>query len=243
MSERKVGLLLFFLTLALYLSLPNRNYSYDSVSYAWFIRSGYMLFHPHHLLYNPLGFLILRGLSSSGIQASPMAIMQVINSLVGALGVLLFFGIVHRLSEDRFISITFSLLLAFSFAYWYQSIENEVHIIPLVRLLYILSQMVSISLGDSQLTHSSLLRMGVVGSFAVLFHQLHLLFIPVAGFFIGNEVRQLRRGLRLFLWFWLPMPSWLGVRTSSLLGSLEPCLIGAAFSVGPPSTPRPIPEG
>ncbi len=181
--RRTAGAILFLAILGVYLALPNRNYCYDSVAYAWFIKSGRALFHPHHLLHSPLGFLLVRGLRFLGIPASPMVTMQTLNSLAGALGVWLFFRTLCRLCQNLFSAVVFSLLLGFSFTYWYNSIENEVMIIPLAILMYILLRLVALTSERQTAEPFFWMKLGIAGSLAVLFYEMHIV-LPIAVLFL-----------------------------------------------------------
>ena len=66
------------LALLVYLALPNRDYSFDAMSYAFAGKSGAELFHPLHLLYNPLGHLLYR---LFGGRVEALVLMRLVNSL------------------------------------------------------------------------------------------------------------------------------------------------------------------
>lgn len=85
---KKWGLPFFFLLI--YLLFPTNNSTVDGWGYAEEIKYGYNLFRSHHLLYNALGFVLLKALGLVGINADVLAFMKVLNA-VAAFGILLVF--------------------------------------------------------------------------------------------------------------------------------------------------------
>lgn len=126
-----------------------------------------------------------------------MVTMQILNSLAGALGVWLFFRTLCRLSQSLFSAVVFSFLLGFSFTYWYNSIENEVMVIPLSILLYILLRFVPLTLEERQAVRPSFwMKLGIAGSLAVLFYEMHIIFPIVVLFLIAGWERGLGRAAK-----------------------------------------------
>lgn len=62
---KKWGLPFFFLLV--YLLFPTNNSTVDGWGYAEEIKYGYNLFRSHHLLYNALGFVLLKALGLVGV--------------------------------------------------------------------------------------------------------------------------------------------------------------------------------
>src|SRR4249920_2825770 len=100
--DRQAGapVVLFLLTLAIYLTTLTQVHTFDALSYVTSVerKPWTEVFHPHHLAYGPLGILALhvgRTLGYTGGAALPM---QVVNALAGALGVALFYALVRRVT-------------------------------------------------------------------------------------------------------------------------------------------------
>ncbi len=102
----------------------------DGISYAAEIEGGGQLIHPHHLLYQLLGWLIWnvnKKLMEGDIRA--LTSLRLLSALSGAFGiVLLYFVLVRSTSRPR-ISAFFCIGLAFSRGYWFYSSSAET-IIP-----------------------------------------------------------------------------------------------------------------
>ena len=200
-SRRLIAsIIVFGLPLAIYLTLLNQNYGWDATMFILRIEDGSLgsLFHPHHLLYNPLGYILSKFLESIGLTPSTALIMQVLNSVFGALGVLIFFRILLKLSDRVELSAIFALLLAFSMAYWEYTIEVEVYIIPTVFLLIGLLLMVAyLSSGQEKPRHDLFLKLGLLTSVACLFHQMHILFCIVVIAFLVLTVKSGRQRIKM----------------------------------------------
>ena len=95
--------LLFFGTLGVYLLTRTHLNTFDAVAYANQIglaaETGKLwpLFHPHHLLFNALGFGVWRLAQALGYGGGPLAVNQTLNAMLGAWGVGLFYATLRRL--------------------------------------------------------------------------------------------------------------------------------------------------
>jgi len=200
---RLAGVLVFALPLAVYLAFANQNYGSDAVGYILLIREGTTasLFQPHHLLYNPLGYAVAQVLDGIGVSASTAWTMQVVNSIAGATGVLLFFKVLLKLSGRLGLSTVFTLLLAFSMAYWEYTVEVEVYVVPATFLLASLLLMLDYLSGEKRPGAGLFLTLGLLTSAACLFHEMHTLFVPVIVTFTLFTVKSIRqRALMLALY-------------------------------------------
>lgn len=176
----------FGVPLAIYLAFPNKNHNFDAVTFIMTIGGGDLSsqFHPHHLVYNALGFILREGLEGFGISISTITLMETVNSLVAATGVLLFFIILLKLSKKVTTSLIFALLFAFSIGLWHYAVEVEVYVCGLVFLISsLLLIIVSLAKGTEP-KPGMLIGLGVLGSLACLFHQMHILFVAVGCTFI-----------------------------------------------------------
>ncbi len=176
----------FGIPLAIYLAFPNRNHSHDALTFIIRIGTGDLIsqFHPHHLLYTVLGFVLREGLEGLGISISSITLMQTVNSVVAATGVLFFFIILLRLSKKVITALIFALLFAFSLGLWHYAVDAEVYVCGLVFLISsLLLIVVSLSQGTKP-KPGMLIGLGVLGGMACLFHQMHILFVAVGCTFI-----------------------------------------------------------
>lgn len=187
--QRFVPVLLFAMTLGLYLATLTQVHTFDALSYVTSVerKPWTAVFHPHHLGYGPLGALALalgRGLGLASGAALPM---QVINALAGAIGVALFYRVLLWVSGRMDVALAVTPLLAGSYAYWYYAVEIEVYTVATLFLISCLAIMVQP--GAPTPGRMALLAVAQVG--AVLFHQTNvLLSLPVLAWYLANRRSQ-----------------------------------------------------
>lgn len=188
---RFVPLLLFGMTLGLYLATLTHVHTFDALSYVTSVerKPWTEVFHPHHLGYGPLGALALALGRLFGYPGGAALPMQVVNSLAGALGVALFYRLALRVVGRVDLALAVALLLAGSYAYWYYAVEIEVYTVATLFLIICLLLMARP--GRLTLSHMALLGLAQAGT--VLFHQTNvLLSIPVLIWALARW--QARRG-------------------------------------------------
>lgn len=163
----------FLITLLYWFSAtPNLALAHDSAMYLAAIESGSLaeLLHPHHLLYKPLSVLWLTILRSSGLAVDGALGVAWFNGIAGGLCVGLIIVLLTRLGVSRPIAVLTALAVGLSFGLWFYSACVEVYIIPLALLLGTLL----VSLGKPSLGRAGLI--GLLHGFAMVFHQIHVLF-------------------------------------------------------------------
>jgi len=135
------AVLLWLVTLAFYLSHLPINHTYDGMVYASYVESptttAYQLFHPHHLLYNPLGRLFYQWGLSHGASWDGILALQCLDVLVGAFGLVLVFHLMVRLTGDRLIALFTASGLSLTYSYWYFSTTPAVRILASVTPLFV----------------------------------------------------------------------------------------------------------
>jgi len=189
----------FFVPLILYILTISDNLSVSSDSIDYIntmdnsLASGSVLFHPHHLLSQPVGVLWLAFLRSIGITSDSARIVPLLPAIIGSLTLCVFYLILrNRLGLSRILSLLGTALPAFSFAFWYYSGCVDVYNIPFLFLTLSFYLVTGDKLGAKQ----SIL-IGFITALAVIFHQVHILFVPVvvAAFYIRRRepVSFLRR--------------------------------------------------
>lgn len=164
----------------------------DPIDYASAAESTLYSSHsPFHLIYQPVGrlFYLLWGLF--GYQGGAMLPMQVLNALAGALGVALFYVVLNKIVEDRFIALATSLMLAFSYSYWRYSVEAMPYV-PMVLIL-VLSFVLMLRIPRINSRREALF-LGMANGLAVLFNVGCVLLLPSAGVAIWAR----RKGVRDF---------------------------------------------
>ena len=137
---RAQAALLFSALAALYWVTATHTNTFDAVAYANQIglaaQTGTVraLFHPHHLLFNALGYGVWRLARAGGYGGGPLIVLQRINAVVGAAGVTLAFLALRRLVPRR-IAWVATALLALSSGWWICATDGRVNMISAVLLL------------------------------------------------------------------------------------------------------------
>ncbi len=163
----------FVSSLVIYLFTLSHNLvaSHDSIGYINEIDHYQWLFHPHHLLYNPISILWLKLLRVLGFSSDSSLIVASLNSIFGAGSLVLLYHILRvRLKSDLFSSISTLILIGSSFGFWFYSDCVEVYIIPLFFLLAVLNLLLK-----SRLSTRDILLIAIFHGLGVLFHQIHVL--------------------------------------------------------------------
>ncbi len=173
-DNRFIYLIVFVVALIGYLLTLSHNLvaSHDSIGYYNQIERGEWLFHPHHLLYNPISILWLQFWRRIGLSGGGSIIVESLNAVFGAAGLaVLFFILRRRLKASVSAAISTILVIGSSFGFWFYSACVEVYLIPLFFLLAALAVLLKpkISLLDAFI-------IGVLHGIAILFHQIHVLF-------------------------------------------------------------------
>ena len=143
LSEKMVlGLVVFFVGLIFFTYLP-MNYDYDGTVFSQMLR--YSLAHgelmpslqSHHLLYFPLNYIIYRGLwRLAGYRVLEYFHLQLFSLAFGLAALVLVYLILRRLTSQRAIALGGTVLMAFSFGFWYYSVQAEVDMPALFFLLW-----------------------------------------------------------------------------------------------------------
>ena len=171
--------LLFLTVFILYILTPLERHTYDALVYASAARTALddpeMFFHPHHLLYNPLGHLVYRCLVLFGWEGGTLIPLQALNSLFGAACVALFYRWTARFTP-RPAALVFSILLAVAHAFWLYSVEVEVYVVAVLFLVWAATLM---DKDKARMSWKEGMKIGAIGGGAVLAHQTNVLFLPV----------------------------------------------------------------
>ena len=176
--------LLFVITLVVYWSTRTEANTFDAVSYANQIAHLYprtgdarWLFHPHHLLFNALGYFLWRLAQALGYSGGSLVVLQSFNATLGAAGVSVFYLTLRRLLQrSRWLPLLVSLGLAFSFGYWICATDGRVNMPSLFFLLCAFSVLCR-TMHVPQTRLAALV--GALSGGATLFHESAGLFVVV----------------------------------------------------------------
>jgi len=166
--------LLLLLPPLLYLVLPTRNFYWDGVAFAINIEKRLptaSLVHPSHLVYSLAGAWIYRLSEMVGIHTRALFILQAVNSVLAGLCVLLFHRCLRSRNVPTTLSVPAALAFGFSATWWKLATDANAYVPSIFFLLcaYVLIE-----------RRKSMVLAGFVQASALLFHELAILFLPVA---------------------------------------------------------------
>ncbi|WP_299756206.1 glycosyltransferase family 39 protein [uncultured Chloroflexus sp.] len=202
--SRWLALLLGVAFIALYLLTLTKVHTYDALSYILDVdrKPWPELFHPHHLLYGPLGALIRWLATGLGWQGSAELWLQVVNALAGAVGVVLIFLLGRAVTGSMMAALAAALSVGWSYAYWYYAVEVEVYTLAAVALTVALWLLAAIA---RQPRWQTAFWLGVAHGVAVLGHQTNALLVVPALVTLRLAVSNDRDRLRLNIAYLLPL--------------------------------------
>ncbi len=202
--------LLFFGTLIVYLLTRTHLNTFDAVAYANQIglahETGKLrpLFHPHHLLFNALGFGGWRLARLAGFTGGPLIVNQTLNAVEGAWGVGLFYALLRRVQPAGFAPVWIALGLAGSFGWWICATDGRVNMPSSILMLAAFSVWVRLRARPSVLEAA---LVGALAGLAVLLHESAGLFVFVGSVGVFTAASGQKRGALLLAYG----GSWVGV--------------------------------
>jgi len=175
---------LLILPLILYLILPTRNYYWDGVAIAVNIEkhaSLALILHPSHLIYALCGSWLYRCALALGIKTRALFLMQGANAVLGGLCVPLFYRALRGTGVTPSGRLAGALIFAFSATWWKFTTDADAYVPSIFFLLctYLL-------MADGR----HVILAGLAQAAAMLFHELAILFLPVAWIVLRGRRRQ-----------------------------------------------------
>jgi len=205
-TKKRLPLYLFLLILSLYLGFLSRMYSFDGILFAIWTELGikYTMFHPHHFLYCPLGFVILKlfrlfGYYTEGGYGAHL-IFQGLTAIFGALGILLFLILMKRVTKDFKIAFLSSLLLAFSYGYW----DFSIHILGVIpSCFFLIAALIFLQKSMTEHSASNYILMGLMHGIAILFYVSAVLVLPAILVALALSRKERRTKAKAILFYLL----------------------------------------
>lgn len=191
---------MFFGILASYLLLLTTNYYWDGIFFAQVIEDApglnASLLHPNHLLYNVVGYFAFRLARILAPQVRAVEVLQVTNCIISVMSACVLFRILRVCFKSLYLSVTLTLLFAFSATWWKFSTDADSYILSVFFLL-VSCYLILPSRKPKPFW------LAVCFSLSMLFHQLAIFFFPVAllGILMQTQDEPLRRRLGLVLKF------------------------------------------
>ncbi|HVE14618.1 MAG TPA: hypothetical protein VNI01_14580, partial [Elusimicrobiota bacterium] len=173
-AERWMGALVALSAFLFYLARPSGFYNFDGVACAIAVELGDFahLTHGNHLAYGVLGWAFHRLLLLLGFGGTALLSLQLLDTLLGAAGVGLFYGWLKEQKIPGPAALAASACLATSYAYWFWSLEAQVYMLGAVFLLLAARELFS--------ERPRPLLLGLLHAGAVLGHVGHVMFVPAA---------------------------------------------------------------
>ena len=191
--------LIVLLFAILYCMFLSNNPTTDSYAYAVSSLSGKDLIYPHHLLYTPLCYVIIRAFAFTGLEA--IKILQIFNVLLSCLSLLVLRKILKKVHNKESIVASVIMFCGSCYGFLRFAIDNEVYI------LFLLFSLLAIYYMQTFLAENSLkelIKLSVCLLLACLSFQMGiLLWVPTL--FILIYLRK-KRNLIVFLLISLVIP-------------------------------------
>jgi len=168
--------------LALYLAAPYRAYTSDALTYAEGVEMGSAarLLHPHHLLYNPICWLVYKAAGVFGYHGRALGPMHAVNAAAGAAAVCLMFYLLRRLGAGRAASLLGAALLAAAAGFWVAAASPGVYALAVAAALGALLAVARAAEGGAKAGAWA----GAAWAAAAFAHQLNLFLLPAALLFL-----------------------------------------------------------
>lgn len=177
-----ISYIFFLITLA-----NNFSASHDSINYLIGIVNGRNLFHPHHLLYHYYAYLWLILFKNIFPAVAEHYIIESFTAVWGSFILAicyLFFR--NRFNLSQSVSALAITLVAFSYGTWFYSVNIEVYAPPVFFILcclYIITK--------DEAVASDVWKVAILQSFAILFHQVNILFTLIVIYWLFRNRRKL----------------------------------------------------
>jgi hypothetical protein len=179
---------LFAAVLTLYLAFPTRDLYWDGAGFALVLDhpAWFRMIEPNHPIYIGFGWAV-HSLALTIVPAvRGLTLLQALNSLLGALSVVVVYGMATDLFEDEFDSALLAGIFAFSATWWKFATDANAYI-PSVLLLLIAGRLLLPG------REARPVAVALVHTCAMLFHELAVFFFVAAGVGIYLQSRSDRR--------------------------------------------------
>lgn len=194
---RMIVLSLFAAIFLLYAFFPTRTYYWDGVLFSLNIERVHggelpaaALFHPNHLLYSALGYLLYKGFAACGLQVRAITVLQIVNIALGILAAWFVYGFARRLTNSAPVALFTVVLFAFGATWWKFSTDADAYIVTVLFLLLTIQCVARV--------HPRLLPAASCHIAAMLFHELAVFaYVPVLTAIAFDRERSKATRIRL----------------------------------------------
>jgi hypothetical protein len=183
------------LMVSLYTLLPNRYSMHDAIAYAIAFQDGSILaqglWHPSHLLYGPLGYILFQAQQSLGLALTPLQVYSCLGTLTSSF--ISFFLIqLFLLSGISLFNTVVSLLVwTGSYAVWHSSTSSDLAR-NMLAILFLIASFYTILHGTTHRFKQWPLIAGLLIGLSGLFHVLSVFAVPALCLFLYGRVPKNR---------------------------------------------------
>jgi hypothetical protein len=162
----------------------------DSIGYAYSIKTGTGLFHPHHLLYNPVVRILFLLTSRIGDPNNAVLPGQIYNIFWAIVTVVSTFFIAERLFGSRSVGLLGAVFLLITRGVWEIATQNTIYL-PAAGSLALLVAVIVVCFDGEQSVRNSIV-ISLLFALTVLNHQVNVLFSIPLGYFLIITYRKHR---------------------------------------------------
>lgn len=181
--------LLIIATIAFYLAFLTRTFYWDGVLFSLDIEgvhrgeaSAASLFHPNHLLYSALGYVLYSAAWNCGLTIRAITILQILNVFASATAGYVLYGFSKRLTGSDSLALFSWLLFTFGATWWKFSTDADSYILA---VLFVLLAAIFVSKDPPKIVATAACH-----TLAMLFHELAIFtYVPILAA-IALDVRR-----------------------------------------------------
>jgi hypothetical protein len=191
--RRAAPYLLLIAIIAFYSAFLTRTYYWDGVLFSLYIERVHrgelpsaILFHPNHLVYSALGYLLYSAALACGLNLRALTLLQMLNVVVSVAAGLVVFVLAKRVTKS-FIALFCWLLFGFGATWWKFSTDADSYILSVLFLLLTILLVVR--------EPPRIITAAICHTIAMLFHELAIFaYFPVfAGIAFDSRWSKARR--------------------------------------------------
>lgn len=200
LQTRATASLLALLGALWFYAVAPDDFSFDSVAYAITVRDGGPLFHPHHLLYEPVVFVIARLLARFGVAFPELGAARIHNGLWAIGGAFALVMLMTAVTGRRLVGFLAGALLVISAGAIVFSTQNDAYVPTLACTVILLSALYGLDADPRPMRHAAA---GLAWALATLYHQTGIL-LAAPVLYLCLAERGWPRGARSFFAIAIP---------------------------------------
>ncbi len=127
-------IIIAFIFLSVCLGHLSSQFNFDGTVFAFRVEKAaagggiWELFHPRHIFYEPAGYIFYSVAHALGPALRSIVWLEIMDAVFGAAALCLFHRLALRMGMSRVTAAGLTMCLAFSFGFWFFSVESEVYV-------------------------------------------------------------------------------------------------------------------